>query len=115
MLATFATDSSRSDDEVLFSVAIRFPAGFDKPSGNYFKAPNRDTCRITWSTSSTSNVDDGWVRRSTNHFSMLPSGSIPKDGLDFFAQFLSHLREVWLQTCDSAEQHLTECVSELLQ
>ena len=43
---------------------------------------------------------------------MLPSGNIPKDGLDFFAQFLSHLREVWLEICDLAEQHLAECVSE---
>ena len=42
---------------------------------------------------------------------MLPSGNIPKNGLDFFAQFLSHLREVWLETCDLAEQHLAECVS----
>ncbi|RII24236.1 hypothetical protein CUC08_Gglean011241 [Alternaria sp. MG1] len=40
---------------------------------------------------------------------MLPSGNIPKNGLDFFAQFLSHLREVWLETCDLAEQHLAEC------
>jgi hypothetical protein len=43
---------------------------------------------------------------------MLSSGDIPKDGLDFFAQFLSHLRDVWLETCDLAEQHLAECVSE---
>ncbi|CAI9631388.1 unnamed protein product [Alternaria burnsii] len=109
MLATFVPDPSRSDDEVLVSVAIQFPAGFDNADGNHFKAPDRSTCRITWSMSLTSNVNNESGRRPTDYFSMLPSGNIPKDRLDFFAQFLAHLREVWLQTCDLAEQHLTEC------
>jgi hypothetical protein len=114
MLETSVSSPSRSG-KVRFSVAIWFPAGFDKTNENHFKVPDRGTCRITWSTSSTSNANDKAERRSTDYFSMLSSGSIPKDGLDFFAQFLSHLREVWLRTCDLAEQHLTECVSGQLQ
>jgi hypothetical protein len=48
---------------------------------------------------------------SKDHFSMLPSGWIPRDGLDFFAQFLRHLQKKWLDVCDLGEQHLTDCVS----
>ncbi|KAI5378255.1 hypothetical protein J4E82_002949 [Alternaria postmessia] len=109
MLETSVPSLSKSGN-VRFSVAIWFPAGFDKANGNFFKVPDRGTCRIAWSTSSsTSNVDDELRCRPTDYFSMLPSGNIPKDGLDFFAQFLSHLREVWLEICDLAEQHLAEC------
>ena len=114
MLETSVPSLSKSGN-VRFSVAIWFPAGFDKANGNFFKVPDRGTCRIAWSTSSsTSNVDDELRCRPTDYFSMLPSGNIPKDRLDFFAQFLSHLREVWLEICDLAEQHLAECVSEAL-
>ncbi|CAN9363325.1 unnamed protein product [Alternaria alternata] len=108
MLETFVSSPSRSG-KVRFSLAIWFPAGFDKANVNCFKVPDRGTCRITWSTSSNSNVDYESRRRPTDYFSMLSSGDIPKDGLDFFAQFLFHLRDVWLETCDLAEQHLAEC------
>lgn len=111
MLETSASSPSRSG-KVRFSVAIWFPAGFDKVTGNHFKVPDRGTCRITWSTSSTLNADGESRHEPTDYFSMLPSGNIPRNGLDFFAQFLSHLREVWLETCDLAERHLAECVSE---
>ncbi|CAN9362528.1 unnamed protein product [Alternaria alternata] len=108
MLETSVSSPSTSG-KVRFSVATWFPAGFDKATGNHFKVPDRATCRITWSTSSTTNVNDGSGRGPPDCFSMLPSGNIPKNGLDFFAQFLSHLRDVWLETCDLAEQHLVEC------
>ncbi|OWY51284.1 hypothetical protein AALT_g4570 [Alternaria alternata] len=108
MLETSASSPSRSG-KVRFSVATWFPAGFDKVTGNHFKVPDRGTCRITWSTSSTLNADGESRHEPTDYFSMLPSGNIPRNGLDFFAQFLSHLREVWLETCDLAERHLAEC------
>lgn len=111
MLETSVSSPSRSG-KVRFSVAIWFPAGFDGMTGNHFKVPDRGMCRVTWSTSSSTNVNEESGIGPTNYFSMLPSGNIPKNGLDFFAQFLSHLREVWLETCDLAEQHLAECVSE---
>ncbi|KAF1936893.1 hypothetical protein EJ02DRAFT_386559, partial [Clathrospora elynae] len=44
-----------------------------------------------------------------DHFSMLPSGWIPKDGLDFFSHFLQTLKNRWLQVCDLADHHLTDC------
>ena len=113
VLETSVSSPSRSG-KVRFSVAIWFPAGFDKVTGSHFKVPDRGTCRITWSTSSTTNVNEESGIGPTNYFSMLPSGNIPKNGLDFFAQFLSHLREMWLEICDLAEQHLAECVSEPL-
>ncbi|KAB2105292.1 hypothetical protein AG0111_0g7058 [Alternaria gaisen] len=108
MLETSASSPSRSG-KVRFSIATCFPAGFDKVTGNHFKVPDRGTCRITWSTSSTLNADGESRYEPTDYFSMLPSGNIPKNGLDFFAQFLSYLREVWLETCDLAEKHLAEC------
>ncbi|KAK4119368.1 hypothetical protein N657DRAFT_554230, partial [Parathielavia appendiculata] len=41
------------------------------------------------------------------HFSMLPNGWIPDDGVDFFKQFICHLRERWYTECDLVEKDLT--------
>jgi len=46
---------------------------------------------------------------SIGHFSMLPYGWIPDDGVDFFTQFMLYLKGRWLELCDFAEEHLTEC------
>jgi hypothetical protein len=33
---------------------------------------------------------------------MMPFGWIPKDGVEFFGQFILYLKERWLKLCDLA-------------
>ncbi|KAF2968612.1 hypothetical protein GQX73_g4996 [Xylaria multiplex] len=46
--------------------------------------------------------------RSPVYFSMLPYGWIPNDGVDFFKQFIEHLRGLWLDLCQRAEKDLSQ-------
>jgi hypothetical protein len=72
--------------------------------------PDWGKCRIGWTIIPPANPDDEpW--KSIDHFSMLPYGWIPKDGIEFFMQFILYLKERWLKLCQRAEEHLTECVS----
>ena len=49
----------------------------------------------------------GKTWQSLTHFSTLSNGWIPDDGVDFFKQFLDHLRAKWLQICQEAEELLS--------
>ncbi|KAF2188018.1 hypothetical protein K469DRAFT_567803, partial [Zopfia rhizophila CBS 207.26] len=66
-------------------------------------------CGITWTMVSSANPNKESSWRSTDHFSMLPYGWIPEDGVDFFTQFILHLKDRWLKLCNLAEEHLTDC------
>jgi len=48
--------------------------------------------------------------QSATYFSTLPNGCIPDDGVDFFKQFLDHLRTRWLQICQQGEELLSDSV-----
>lgn len=101
--------------KMTFSVAVWFPAGQDTDDGKHFKMPDWGKLRITWTTASTPDLGNGLGCRSIDHFSMLPFGWIPEDGVEFLTQFMLHLKERWLKLCDLADQHLADCVSEFLQ
>lgn len=49
--------------------------------------------------------------KSLDHFSMMPFGWIPDDGVEFFKQFIPYLEERWLRLCDLAKDHLAARVS----
>ncbi len=53
--------------------------------------------------------DGSW--KSINHFSMLPHGWMPDDGVDFFKQFVLCLKDAWFTECNLAEEDLTTQVS----
>lgn len=46
----------------------------------------------------------GW--QTSTHYSTLPNGWIPDDGVDFFKQFLEHLQARWLRLCQQGEELL---------
>jgi hypothetical protein len=86
-----------------FYVAAKFPG-----------RQNRWITRaIAWTMIQPTNGSNGpWESR--NHFSMLPYGWIPDDGVDFFKQFVRCLKDMWCEECDSAEKVLAERVSPIL-
>jgi hypothetical protein len=49
--------------------------------------------------------------QSVDHYSTLPNGWIPDDGIDFFEQITLHLEERWISVCDAADEHLKKSVS----
>lgn len=52
--------------------------------------------KVTWSTES--DLLHSW--KSIEHFSTLPYGWIPKNGVEFIRQFVSILEKKWTQLCD---------------
>jgi hypothetical protein len=92
-------------------MGLWFPAGQDNINGKHFKLPDWGPIRIAWTITVSSVWNDELGCRSTDHFSMLPIGCIPKNGLEFFVQFLDHFKKVWLAVCNLAGQHLLDCVS----
>lgn len=49
--------------------------------------------------------------KSITYFSVLPYGWIPDDGVDFFTQFIFHLKGRWLKLYNLSEEHLAMYVS----
>jgi hypothetical protein len=107
-----SSSAPTSNGSINFSVALWFPAGQDDIDGKHFKLPDWGPLRITWTITVPSVWDDESACRSTDHFSMLPIGDLPEDGLEFFAQFLEHFKKVWIAVGNLAEQHLIDCVCE---
>jgi hypothetical protein len=93
-------------------VAIQFPAEPDLQGQKHAEVSYWDTSRIAWTMMTYSNPNGDRYWKSINHFSMMPYGWIPDDGLDFFKQFLLYLKERWSNLCDLAEDHLTVRVSQ---
>jgi ankyrin repeat protein len=93
-------------------VAIQFPAEPDLQGQKHAEVSYWDTSRIAWTMMTYSNPNGDRCWKSINHFSMMPYGWIPDDGLDFFKQFLLYLKERWSNLCDLAEDHLTIRVSQ---
>ncbi|KAF2825893.1 hypothetical protein CC86DRAFT_324609 [Ophiobolus disseminans] len=92
-----------------FVVVAWFPACDDTSVGKHFKMPGREPLRIAWRTASTWGTDNKTVTTSSDHFSNLSNGWLPRDGPDFFAHFLDELGKRWRKVCDLADQHLTDC------
>jgi hypothetical protein len=68
-------------------------------------------CSIGWTVSQEKDTDGKLCWKTTDHFSMLPHGWIPEDGVDFFHQFLLHLKDSWQGLCDRAHERLFKLVS----
>jgi hypothetical protein len=96
---------------ISFSVAAWFPARQGLESQKQFKMPNWGESRITWTMMPPANPSSRSTWKSRDHFSTLPYGWIPDDGVDFFTQFILCLKERWLKLCDLAEKHLSDRVS----
>lgn len=67
-------------------------------------------CAIAWTSVDSSKARNGSGWESMDHFSTLPYGWIPKDGVNFFSLFIQHLRCNWLMFCTSAEERLVQRV-----
>lgn len=74
--------------------------------------PNHKTVMIKWivikQRDRDSRTGESW--KSVSHFSTLPNGWIPDDGVDFFKQFLGELQAMWLRNCGRGEKVLVESV-----
>ncbi|KAG5664912.1 hypothetical protein KAF25_008646 [Fusarium avenaceum] len=90
------------DNLVLVAVAVWVPHPdlFRQKSG-------WDECGIAWTTHN--NIEGGgFAQKTKDHFSMLPDGWIPENGIEFFQQLIVHLTARWSDLCNSAEEHLSE-------
>jgi hypothetical protein len=96
---------------VNISVAIWFPTGQGPGNQEQFNISNWGECRIAWTMKPLASSSGRPCWESIDHFSTLPYGWIPDDGVDFFTQFILYLKERWLKLCDLTEDHLTKCVS----
>jgi hypothetical protein len=93
------------------SVAILIPSEEDLQHQKLSKGPDWDICRISWIMIPCSGPNGVRYWKSLDHFSMMPFGWIPDDGVDFFKQFILYLQERWLRLCVLAKDHLTVRVS----
>lgn len=109
-----STDLNNSNT-VKFSVAVWFSGGKDPNHEKCFKIPVGEKIRITWTISRPRNLNGEQYWKTTDHYSTLPYGRIPDDGLDFFKDFILRLEEKWVELCDLGEKHLTDCVSRTLR
>lgn len=94
-----------------FSVSSWFPAGQDSPQQQqYFNMPDWGESRIAWTIISPASPQSRpW--ESIDHYSTLPNGWIPDDGIDFFHHFILHMEQTWMKLCDAADEHLKQSVS----
>jgi ankyrin repeat protein len=105
-----------SDDKsVNFSVAVWFAGGEDPSHEGCFKIHESKKIRITWTVLRLAKPNQGRYWKAMDHYSTLPYGWIPDNGNDFFKDFILLLRDKWLELCGEGEQHLTGCVSRILQ
>lgn len=68
-------------------------------------------CSIGWTVSQAKDDDGKPYWRTVEHFSALPYGWIPENGLDFFKAFLQDLQVYWKSICERAHSRLFELVS----
>ncbi|CVL09207.1 uncharacterized protein FMAN_15451 [Fusarium mangiferae] len=66
-----------------------------------------DECGIAWTIGEIVE-DGGFGLKTKDHFSMLPHGWIPENGIKFFQQLIAHLTTRWSDLCNSTEEHLSE-------
>ena len=67
-------------------------------------------CAIAWKMVFSTERKGGRSWKSIEHFSTLPFGWIPKDGVDFFSLFIEYLSRRWHLFCISAEERLLQQV-----
>ncbi|KAH4081955.1 hypothetical protein HBH46_223240 [Parastagonospora nodorum] len=113
-LKTLLPESADSEDTT-FSMLLWFPAGSNHETGKHFKVPDGGQCRITWTTASTCATYRGTGTLSMDHFSTLPCGWLPDDGVDFIGQFLESLILRWRRLCEQGKDHLATCRLDQLQ
>ncbi|KAF4441559.1 ankyrin, partial [Fusarium albosuccineum] len=79
-----------------------FESGIDGPSYWDFW----EGCGVAWiMTAPSHDAGPGWTMKE--HFSTLPDGWIPDDGIDFFQQLVVHLTKGWSNLCHQTEGHLS--------
>ncbi|EKJ75846.1 hypothetical protein FPSE_04026 [Fusarium pseudograminearum CS3096] len=63
-------------------------------------------CGIAWTIGGTG---DGELNQKTiDHYSMIPDGWIPEDGIRFFERLIVYLTTSWSALCTGAEDHMSE-------
>lgn len=99
--------------DVDISVAVLFSGGQDPTHEKCFKIPvgEKTTIRIKWTISRLRKLKGKQYWKAIDHYSTLPYGRIPDNGIDFFQDFILQLKDKWLKLCDLGEKHLTDCVS----
>jgi hypothetical protein len=68
-------------------------------------------CSIGWTVSQAKDDDGKQYWRTVEHFSALPYGWIPENGLVFFQSFFHYLQDYWMGICERAHIRLFELVS----
>ena len=91
-------------------IAVLLPAANDQEDQTYLDTFDWQECGIAWTLTPPTKQKDGPHWKTRDHFSMLPYGWIPEDGVDFFRQFIDNLKRRWLKLCDLAEEHLSKRV-----
>jgi hypothetical protein len=107
---TISNSEENNGSIINFYVGGLFPTPQVLGNQQYFNI-KWDECGISWTMMplAISESEPRW--KSIDHFSMLPYGWIPDDGVDFFGQFIRNLGGRWLSLCDSADEHLSRRVS----
>lgn len=92
-------------------VSLSFPVAETLyPQEQFFAMPGWHPCLMAWTIIAPSNPRTRpW--QSVDHYSMLPNGWIPDDGIDMFQQIILYLQERWISVCDAADEHLKRSVS----
>jgi hypothetical protein len=99
--------------DINFSVAVCFSGGEKTTREKCFNIPvdEKTTIRITWTISRLTKPNGERYSKAIDHYSTLPYGWVPDNGIDFFNDFILRLEEKWIKLCDLGENHLTNCVS----
>jgi hypothetical protein len=65
---------------------------------------------IAWTVKWLIQPDSHHAWKSIEHFSTLPYGWIPKNGIEFIQQFISIVEKRWIQLCNSGLRELNDQV-----
>ncbi len=102
-----------------FTLALYFPTVVELlATGPIPEAGYGSVLMIRWTVAKTTSpvygTDDeespGTRWQTAMHYSTLPNGWIPDNGVDFFKQFLEHLQTRWLRLCQQGEELLSVSV-----
>lgn len=101
------THANSSDISVSLSISMEHFAA-SKPHNASAPTTYR-TYKIAWRVYQPTKPNNPWI--PTVYFSTLPNGWIPENDLDLFKQFITCVKEDWLEQCKQIETYLYNRVS----
>jgi hypothetical protein len=107
-------DSTENEEIYRYSVVASVPK-FDYHRSREQFSFNYRYLVISWSMRMVLHTGSTGIWDSQDHFSTLPTSTIPTSGMGFVNELIQPLREGWLEFCDEIDRYLSLCVRQHLR